>query len=81
MSRRFQPRDGIRMVARVHRILPLLRLTGGASPGLASVEAALDDDALTATVTALEAKVFDDYIRCDLDAFARYFRSEGRVPS
>lgn len=34
----------------------------------------VDDDAvLTRTITALDAKVFDAYNRCDLDAFGSYF--------
>ena len=32
-----------------------------------------DDAALTNTISALDAKVFDAYNRCDLDTFARYF--------
>jgi hypothetical protein len=34
---------------------------------------AADDDTLTRTITALDAKVFDAYNRCDLGAFAAFF--------
>jgi hypothetical protein len=36
-------------------------------------EEAEDDAALTQTITALDAKVFDAYNRCDMDTFSRYF--------
>jgi hypothetical protein len=32
-----------------------------------------DDGALTQTITALDAKVFDAYNHCDLESFGRYF--------
>lgn len=42
-----------------------------------TVEAAQDDDvALTQTISALDANVFDAYNRCDLDAFAGYFAAD-----
>jgi Domain of unknown function (DUF4440) len=37
---------------------------------------AADEDALTRTVTALDAQVFDAYNRCDLTAFAAFFTSD-----
>jgi Domain of unknown function (DUF4440) len=33
----------------------------------------VDDNALTRTISALDARVFDAYNRCDLAAFASYF--------
>ncbi len=35
-----------------------------------------DEAALTQTITALDAKVFDAYNRCDLDAFGSYFSAK-----
>lgn len=39
----------------------------------ASAQSAEDNAALTRTITALDAKVFDAYNRCDLETFQSYF--------
>ena len=41
-----------------------------------TASAADDDEALTSTVTALDAQVFDAYNRCDLDTFAKFFTAD-----
>jgi hypothetical protein len=44
-----------------------------AEPIEADAAAAADAQALSATIAALDSKVFDAYNRCDLKAFADYF--------
>jgi len=48
-------------------LLATLSLQAGAAP------ASDDDEALTPTIAALDAQVFDAYNRCDMDAFSAYF--------
>lgn len=43
---------------------------------LSSQAVAADSEALTQTVAALDAQVFDAYNRCDMDAFSAYFISK-----
>jgi hypothetical protein len=49
-------------------LVPLLFLAMGAS-----AQKAPDDKALYATIAALDAKLFDAYNRCDMEAFASFF--------
>jgi len=49
----------------------LAQLALGITPAYAQSES--DDAALTRTITALDAKVFDAYNSCDLKAFGSYF--------
>lgn len=46
---------------------------GLCGPIIASAEEGTDEAALTQTITALDAKVFDAYNRCDLTTFSTYF--------
>src|SRR6185503_9976926 len=60
---------------RIQRCLAAALAAAGFFSGMAvaSAEEGPDEAALTQTITALDAKVFDAYNRCDLDAFAGYF--------
>ncbi|MBV8517870.1 MAG: nuclear transport factor 2 family protein [Acidobacteria bacterium] len=51
-------------------LVPLLLLAIHAS---AQNAAPPDEKTLTATITALDAKLFDAYNRCDMDTFASFF--------
>ena len=55
-------------------LLSVLTLVGlSLGPTFALAEETQDDSALTQTIAALDAKVFDAYNRCDLEAFGSYF--------
>lgn len=57
--------------ARARFAVGLLAMSLSATPAMAQGGEA--DEALTRAITDLDAKVFDAYNRCDLDAFASYF--------
>ena len=54
-------------------VVALLVASQFAAPTIASADSSTQDPALTATITALDAKVFAAYNRCDLAEFKTYF--------
>lgn len=56
---------------RLSSTLLVAALLSSAAPAFAAEPEG--DAALVQTITALDAKVFDAYNRCDLDTFSRYF--------
>lgn len=74
-KRHFRAPDFVRLLARKWRsLLALLVATGVLSGTVAAfAQDSPDEAALTLTIAALDAKVFDAYNRCDLNEFARYF--------
>ncbi len=62
----------IKQLCRFALVVSVLTMSLVESP-VALAQTADDDTALTSTIAALDAKVFDAYNRCDMDAFKDYF--------